>query len=216
MWRSCPPRIGWSLLAICLALFLRLANVADFAEKFVIPTLADNPSATLIGVLLGSLLGGIALARPVVRRLGRAFVPSDVTESCLSPVDRAGRDARIVRRIGRVSQLMAGVGVMFGLGLIRLAAAEAAAGRRPLALRAFLLPVMTGITGYVSGRAGTYAITSRSFLSGPAGRPYLEKIGTGNIIVARVACALFGVVFVLLSLFVIGLLLVPPFGDEND
>lgn len=207
-----PSRIGRLLLATCLVLFLRLANAADFVERLVIPILADD-SALLIGIF-GSLLGGIALARPVVRRLCRPIVPSEVAESRRSRVDRAGGDARIVRRIGRVSKLVAGVGVAFGLAWVRLVPVGAAEGRA-FALGTFLLPLATGLVGYGAGLAGTCALMPASFLTGPMGRPYLAKVGTGNVLVARVACVLFLVVFVVPILFVMGLLLAPPL-DQVD
>jgi hypothetical protein len=69
-----------------------------------------------------------------------------------------------------------------------------------------LAPIMYGAGGFFFGMAIMCLVAPRAFLTGPVGAPWMKLIGTKNVLVARIACLLFGLV-VTLPLVGIGLLI---------
>jgi hypothetical protein len=55
-----------------------------------------------------------------------------------------------------------------------------------------LAPFTFSVAGFVFGMAMMCLIAPTDFLNGPVGRPWMDKIGTRSPAVARVACAIFG------------------------
>src|SRR5262245_7673674 len=120
------------------------------------------------------------------------------------PADgEAQRHARYHRRIVVVGSCFATVGVVFGL----ITSVVLAGGANPgdNVRGALLAPALYGVGGFVFGMAVMCLVAPRAFLTGPVGARWMKLIGTKNVLVARVACLLFGLV-VTLPLVGIGLL----------
>jgi hypothetical protein len=71
-----------------------------------------------------------------------------------------------------------------------------------------MLPPAFGIAGFAFGTSLACAAAPRSFLAGPAGRPWMKLIGTKSVAVARAVCLLLALGLAALATFlVVGLLL---------
>jgi|GEM_PF-3528022 len=110
------------------------------------------------------------------------------------PVDdaTAARHALYGQRIAFWAQCGTVVGAVLGvvLGVVMLVGGEAVGAIK--ALVAFPFALAAG--GFTLGMALTCLFAPREFLTGPVGKPWMERIGTKSVTVARVACALFGLI----------------------
>jgi hypothetical protein len=103
----------------------------------------------------------------------------------------ARRHARYHYRIVTAGCVCAALGAIFGI----VAAVGVVADPKPSPTRGVLLaPVMFGAGGFAFGMSLTCLFAPTAFLTGPVGRPWMNMIGTRSPTVARVACALFGLI----------------------
>lgn len=125
----------------------------------------------------------------------RAVPPDDAT---------AGRHALYGQRIAFWAKCGTVCGAVLGvaLGVGLLVGGEAVGAIQ--ALVAFPFALATG--GFTLGMALTCLFAPREFLTGPVGKPWMDRIGTKSVTAARVACALFGLVVLVPVLGVAALL----------
>jgi len=111
-----------------------------------------------------------------------------------APVDdaTAARHTLYSQRIAFWAQCGTVIGAVLGvaLGVVLLVGGEPVGAIQALVMFPFALA--TG--GFTLGMALTCLFAPREFLTGPVGKPWMERIGTKSVTVARVACALFGLV----------------------
>jgi hypothetical protein len=106
------------------------------------------------------------------------------------------------RRIVQVSCWFGVIGTVLGVVLALVMVGQARSGKD---LKGVLLaPFVFGAAGLLFGTALACLFAPRAFLTGPLGAKWMKLIGTDNVVVARLACAAFGLVvmapFVLLGL----------------
>jgi hypothetical protein len=94
------------------------------------------------------------------------------------------------RRIIQASVASGVLGVLFGLAFLVMLIGEADTVRRLKA--AIFAPILFGLTGGLLGSCMACVFAPRNFLTGPAGRYWMKRIGTGNPTVARVVCLILG------------------------
>jgi len=139
-----------------------------------------------------SLPSPAAHARPT----GCLVSDSDVSEE-------ADADARYLWWVRLVTRLSAARGVVGGVVLFAAALPAASGGQAVQML--FFLPPFLGFVGYLMGMSVMCLLAPRRFLGGPTGGEWMRRIGTQNVMVARVACVL----FTLVGLGVEGVFLLP-------
>lgn len=107
----------------------------------------------------------------------------------------AARHALYGQRIAFWAQCGTVVGAVLGvvLGVVMLVGGEAIGAIKAL----FVLPFALATAGFTLGMALTCLFAPREFLTGPVGKPWMDRIGTKSVTVARVACALFGLIVLL-------------------
>ena len=108
------------------------------------------------------------------------------------------------RRIVVVAGCFAVIGLIVGLLSSAVMVGEVKSGKDIRGL--FLVPVMYGAGGFMLGMSLMCATASRTFLTGPIGRPWMRLIGTESVLMARIVCFLFGLI-VTAPLVGIGLLI---------
>jgi hypothetical protein len=69
-----------------------------------------------------------------------------------------------------------------------------------------MIPPAFAIAGFAFGMSLACAAAPRSFLAGPAGRPWMKLIGTKSVAVARAVCLLLALGLAGLATFIVGLL----------
>jgi hypothetical protein len=109
------------------------------------------------------------------------------------PADPQGqRHARYHKRIVAVASCFAVLGVILGLltAVMMVSNAKSGEGTRGV----LLAPVIYGVGGFVFGMTIMCLFAPRAFLTGPVGEPWMKLIGTRSVLVARIACLLFGLV----------------------
>jgi hypothetical protein len=108
------------------------------------------------------------------------------------PIDdaTAARHALYGQRIAFWAKCGTVVGGALGvvLGAVLLIGGEPVGAIQALVMFPFALA--TG--GFTLGMALTCLFAPREFLTGPVGKPWMDRIGTKSVTVARIACALFG------------------------
>jgi hypothetical protein len=133
---------------------------------------------------------------------------ADTAGSCPPAGDpaepEARRHANYHKQIVFVGGCFAALGVVVGLLTAAAAASDAKSGGDGRGI--ILAPVMFGAGGFVFGMAIMCLVAARAFLTGPVGAPWMKLIGTKDVLVARIACLLFGLV-VTVPLAGIGLLI---------
>jgi len=55
------------------------------------------------------------------------------------------------------------------------------------------LPLLGGASGFFLGMSIMCAVAPKEFMTGPIGQKWMRLIGTKNVLVARIACIVFGV-----------------------
>jgi hypothetical protein len=115
----------------------------------------------------------------------------------------ARRHAKYHHRIVMVGGVFTVLGVMLGLVPIAGVVSGAAEPRRIVGI--LMAPLMFGAGGFVFGMAVTCLVAPTAFLTGPVGRPWMAMIGTRSPAVARIVCAIFGLM-VTVPLVALGML----------
>jgi hypothetical protein len=111
--------------------------------------------------------------------------------------------ARYHHRIVMVGCVFAVLGVMLGL----IPAGGILSGEMSGRISGIVMaPLMFGAGGFVFGMALMCMVAPTAFLNGPVGRPWMTLIGTRSPVVARIACAIFGLM-VASPLVLIGILI---------
>ena len=104
----------------------------------------------------------------------------------------APRQIAFHRRVVVVSVLFGLLGAACGVGMILLALAENEGDGGGAEF--LLAPLLFGAAGLLFGAAVACALAPRSFLTGPAGRKWMQLIGTQNVLVARIVCFLLALI----------------------
>jgi hypothetical protein len=116
----------------------------------------------------------------------------------------AQRHANYHKRIVFVGGCFAALGVVLGLLAAAAVASDPKSGGDARGI--LLVPVIYGAGGFVFGMAIMCLVAPRAFLTGPVGAPWMKMIGTKDVLMARIACLLFGLV-VTIPLVGMGLLI---------
>lgn len=108
-----------------------------------------------------------------------------------TPPENANQHENYHKRIMLVAGVFAGVGAAFAAVLLLVVLV-----RKPesLSLRAVLGPVGFGFGGYMFGMSVMCLFAPTAFLTGPVGRSWMRMIGTKSVVVARIACLVFGLI----------------------
>jgi hypothetical protein len=121
-----------------------------------------------------------------------------ILDTAITAPDVGHLDGVEARRHARYHYLIVIVGCFFGaLGAILgiVAAMGVVANPNPRPTRGVLVaPVMFGVGGFAFGMAIACLFAPTAFLTGPVGRPWLNMIGTQSPTLARIACAVFGLI----------------------
>jgi len=118
-----------------------------------------------------------------------ATQPPDTTRKRRTPAEADERHAGYNRRIMRVASWCAAGGAVLGVAVL---IAVAASGRVDKLPRLILSPVTLGVGGFTAGMAVMCLLAPAAFLRSPEGRPWMQWIGTKNVIVAKSVCFFFG------------------------
>ena len=105
-----------------------------------------------------------------------------------------------------------GIGALIGLCGSFMIAPQADSVKRVWVM--IIAPFILGGAGAFLGVCLTCAVAPSSFLGGPRGKAWMKEIGTNNIFVARIVCALLGVAILLFMLGFAYLLMKGPMDHE--
>lgn len=108
-----------------------------------------------------------------------------------TPPEETNRHENYHKRIMLVAAIFAAVGAALAAVLLLVVLL-----RKPesMSLRALLAPVAFGFGGYMFGMSVMCLFAPTAFLTGPVGRQWMRMIGTKSVVVARIACAVFGLI----------------------
>lgn len=113
---------------------------------------------------------------------------------------------RYQKRITTVATVCGVAGALVGVALLVVLLTG---GRTDGLGRMVFTPVAFAGGGYMFGMALTCLFAPRAFLTGPIGRPWMKKIGTKSVTVARIACLIFGLMGTSIAAGIALLLLLP-------
>jgi hypothetical protein len=118
--------------------------------------------------------------------------------------EEAMRAAVAHKRIAVTACCGAALGLALGLTVAGWALFNGAGVASTLVLT---VPPAFGVAGFAFGVALACMVAPRSFLEGPAGRPWMRLIGTRSVALARVVCLLLAVGAAALAAFILGVVI---------
>ena len=209
MFNSFRSPVPWLILLVAsLTIFLLAGSVMIWAVQFALPDFGKPDDARSIwfvpswGVV--SIYGGYRLARRFLdgfNRLQAGLAEQDAggtsaegppaTDPMPPAETPSPADIRFAARI----RIASGTGTVVGgsLGVLFIISAwnlDSAYLDDPNQSRAlFSAPIVVGAIGNLAGWGLACLFAPASFLTGPLGRPYLEKLGVRSVAGARRVCA---------------------------
>ncbi len=155
---------------------------------------------------LASLVASIYVTRSALRWANRPPGPWPDPPTSNDPRRDAESDLRIAVRIRLAARVGATIGFLGGaVAAVALFIYPRGVVRHSSVRGVLMLPLTMGGAGFFFGLAMACFFAPASFLEGPIGRPYMEKIGTRSVTVARAACLAMGLVIVV-PLLLLGLI----------
>ena len=183
--------IGVFLLAWFITLFGGAAVAGWTIDRLGVTGNEGFEVAVLLLVVVGSFVASLLFTLWFRRRATREPEPWPEPEPSF-PGDEE-RDARIAARIARTTRYGTITGA--AIGLVGAVAIVFFGDPKARDVRGLLMaPISMGGAGFFLGLAVACLFAPDSFLAGPVGRPYMEKIGTRSITVARLACLMVGLI----------------------